>query len=65
MVSAIIDFDGQQNVVRITDSEKVIILPLDDFLELAAVRYVIRNAVSEAGQRPRTKRTKAADADLE
>jgi hypothetical protein len=65
MVTATIDWDGKQNVVRITDSEKVIIVPLDDFVALPAVQYVIGLQLSQAGQRRRVKRTKAADAGLE
>jgi hypothetical protein len=50
MVTTIIDWDGKQNVVVITDGTQTIRVPLDAFIELPAVQYVIELA-NEPGRR--------------
>jgi hypothetical protein len=44
MFTSKIIWDGKQNIVVISHSEGSINIPLDDFLELKAVRYVIELA---------------------
>jgi hypothetical protein len=62
MFTSIIDWDGKQNMVVIMDGQNTVRVPLDDFIELSAVQYVIELQASETGRRRRAKRTRAADA---
>ena len=48
MKNVLIVWDGKQNVVVISDRSKQIAIPLDDFIALPAVRYVMELAVEEA-----------------
>jgi hypothetical protein len=56
MVTTIIDWDGKQNVVVITDGTQTIRVPLDAFIELPAVQYVIELA-NEPGRRRAKRKT--------
>jgi len=51
MFKAIIDWDGKQNVVVITDGQSTMRIPLDDFIALPAVRYVMELAVEERSRK--------------
>ena len=44
MKNALIVWDGKHNVVVISDRSKQIAIPLDDFIALPAVRYVMELA---------------------
>jgi hypothetical protein len=59
MITTIIDWDGKQNVVVIMDGTQAIRVPLDEFIELPAVRYVMDLAVEQAGRRRPAKRQPA------
>ena len=49
MFNALIEWDGKQNVVVITDGQNTMRIPLDDFIALPTVRYVTELAVERAG----------------
>jgi hypothetical protein len=48
MVTALMHWDGKQNVVIINDGKSTILIPLDQFLALPAVRYVMELAIERA-----------------
>ena len=52
MVSTTIDWDGRQNVVVLSDGKQTMRIPLDDFLQLKATRYVIELALERADLLP-------------
>ena len=52
MITTVIEWDGRQNVVSIRDDAAVIDIPLEAFLKLPAVRYVIAVAVEQADLLP-------------
>jgi hypothetical protein len=52
MITTVIEWDGRQNIVSIRDDAAVIDIPLDTFLKLPAVRYVIAVAVEQADLLP-------------
>ena len=52
MITALLEWDGKQNVVSIRDDAAVIDIPLEAFLKLPAVRYVIAVAVEQADLLP-------------
>jgi hypothetical protein len=52
MITALLEWDGKQNIVSIRDDAAVIDIPLEAFLKLPAVRYVIAVAVEQADLLP-------------
>ena len=52
MINALLEWDGKQNIVSIRDDAAVIEIPLEAFLKLPAVRYVIAVAVEQADLLP-------------
>jgi hypothetical protein len=58
-MNAIMKWDGKQWIVVISDDKATIEIPLDEFIELPAVRYVMDLAVEQAGRRRRAKRQPA------
>jgi hypothetical protein len=54
MINALLEWDGKQNIVSIRDDAAIIDIPLEAFLKLPAVRYVIAVAVEQADLLPST-----------
>ena len=52
MITTVIEWDGRQNIVSIRDDAAVIDIPLEAFLKLPAVRYVIELALEQADLLP-------------
>jgi hypothetical protein len=52
MINASLEWDGRQNIVSIRDDAAVIDIPLEAFLKLPAVRYVIAVAIEQADLLP-------------
>jgi len=57
MINASLEWDGRQNIVSIRDDAAVIDIPLEVFLKLPAVRYVIAVAVEQADLLPTSANT--------
>ena len=55
MINASLEWDGRQNIVSIRDDAAVIDIPLEVFLKLPAVRYVIELALEQADLLPATR----------
>jgi len=51
MVTAVITWDGKQNIVIVREGETQIRIPLDDFLTLPAVKYAIDLVPTRAAKR--------------